>query len=552
MAFNVVMDAWLPVRRRSGGREVIPPWRLTDALGPDPIQTLDFPRADFNGGAVQFLIGLLQTCLMPESPRAWRKLRTSPPAPEELRAAFEREADAFCLDGDGPRFMQDLTLSPKEAGDPKPVSALLIDAPGENALERNTDFFVKRGQAERLCPACAAAALFTLQANAPAGGVGYRTSLRGGGPLTTLVLGENLWDTVWLNVLDADGLRGLGDPSKPRKGGIFPWLAPTVTSETKGARTVPLDVHPLHMYWSMPRRIRLHFEDGPVRPCGLCDSPSALAVAGFLAKNYGYNYEGGFQHPLTPYARKEGEEPYSVKGSPIGVQYRHWCGLVDETKEAKTQRSPARVVQAFRKAEAQARRQAGLPDYRVWAFGYDMDNMKARAWVEAVVPVYEVPEGLRQAYGVNIGRLVDCAGLVCSNLRQAVKRGLFPEGKDIKVGNSILGALDARFWAATEPAFYATLRDLRDALEADGVSVPAELKLGWLKALAAEAERLFNEYAMTGEFAAEDPKRVALAWRDLRVFSAPSAKKVREALDLPIEPDKDGKRKPAAKAAKEA
>ena len=69
-----------------------------------------------------------------------------------------------------------------------PVGALLIDTPGANALRKNTDLFVKRGRIEVLSRAAAAIGLFTLSAYAPAGGAGIRTSLRGGGPLTTLLL----------------------------------------------------------------------------------------------------------------------------------------------------------------------------------------------------------------------------------------------------------------------------------------------------------------------------------------------------------------------------
>ena len=82
-----------------------------------------------------------------------------------------------------------------------PIAALLIEQPGDKTLKDNTDLFIHRGQMQSLCPACAAAALYTLQAFAPSGGKGHRTSMRGGGPLSTLLKGRNLWESVWLNVL---------------------------------------------------------------------------------------------------------------------------------------------------------------------------------------------------------------------------------------------------------------------------------------------------------------------------------------------------------------
>ena len=78
-----------------------------------------------------------------------------------LDAAFEPLAPAFQLDGDGPRFMQDFD---NLDGAGNRVAGLLIDAPGDNTIRRNTDILVKRGQVTTLCRASAAMALFTLQA----------------------------------------------------------------------------------------------------------------------------------------------------------------------------------------------------------------------------------------------------------------------------------------------------------------------------------------------------------------------------------------------------
>lgn len=190
---NLIEDQWLPVRRRSGREERIAPWELSDQK--DPIIRLASPRPDFDGALVQFLIGLLQTCFAPEDNRQWQQRLRQPPSPDELRNAFSAVKTAFTLDGDGPRFMQDLTLENEVAELPFikiekhtcEIEDILIESPGEQTIERNTDHFIKRDQIKALCPACAAIALFTLQINAPSGGSGHRTGIRGGGPLTTLI-----------------------------------------------------------------------------------------------------------------------------------------------------------------------------------------------------------------------------------------------------------------------------------------------------------------------------------------------------------------------------
>ena len=258
--FNLIHGEWLPVQRRSGTVEHIAPSRITERIGEDPIVALAWPRPDFNGAAHEFLIGLLSTAAAPSDDDEWAKSWFDPPAPTILAERFAKVAPAFDLDGPGPRFLQD--LDPLEDAEEKGVAALLIDAPGAHTLRNNADLFVKRRGTPVLCRATAAMALYTLSAYAPSGGVGHRTSLRGGGPLTTLVVashesyGATLWGRLWPNVETKEqiGWRTAGAGVDDHLSAIFPWLVPTRTSNPRdgGRRTTPDDVHPLQVYWGMP------------------------------------------------------------------------------------------------------------------------------------------------------------------------------------------------------------------------------------------------------------------------------------------------------------
>ncbi|MBJ3867179.1 type I-E CRISPR-associated protein Cse1/CasA, partial [Salmonella enterica subsp. enterica serovar Indiana] len=169
---------------------------------------------------------------------------------------------AFQFGAETPSFMQDFEPL---SGEKVSIASLLPEIPGAQTTKFNKDHFVKRGVTERFCPHCAALALFSLQLNAPAGGKGYRTGLRGGGPLTTLVelqeyQGERqtpLWRKLWLNVMPQD----TADLPLPDQcdATVFPWLAATRTSEQANAVTTPEQVNTLQAYWGMPRRIRLDF-----------------------------------------------------------------------------------------------------------------------------------------------------------------------------------------------------------------------------------------------------------------------------------------------------
>ena len=151
--------------------------------------------------------------------------------------------------------------------------------------------------------------------------------LRGGGPLTTLVLPRSeasIWHLLWANVPC-----GTPPPAAdlPR---VFPWLSPTVTSE--GTRAVtPQNAHPLQCWWGMPRRIRLDFSaEDTSGLCDLTDEPDTVQVTSWRQRPRGPNYAAwGRFHPLTPhYALKVGGEYLPVHPQSGGIGYRHWLGLV--------------------------------------------------------------------------------------------------------------------------------------------------------------------------------------------------------------------------------
>ncbi|KAF5049027.1 CRISPR-associated protein Cse1 [anaerobic digester metagenome] len=529
---NLIHDPWIPVVRKSGGHDRVPPWRLTDRYMDDPVVGLDASRADFNGAIVQFLIGLVQTTLPPENGREWRRRLRMPPTPEELRTAFEPIVQAFDLDGDGARFMQDLDLS---EGEPTPVDRLLMEMPGEQTLKKNIDHFQKRYTVQCCCLRCTGMALLTLQTNAPSGGRGHRTSLRGGGPLTTLVLGRTLWETVWLNTLEERQIDALGNAALREPSDTFPWLAPTRTS-TGGEVTTSLDAHPLQMYWGMPRRIRLQVtEEEREVECDLCGDRVTETVTTYLTKDGGVNYKGGWRHPLTPHTRVKNDPDLLPRhGQPGGVTYRNWLGLVQSHPERGI---PAQVVTTFREMRA-----ADLEEIRprLWAFGYDMDNMKARCWYEGTMPLLHVGEegGLRERFEAEIGRLIRAAELVVSSTRSCIRQAWYEDPKNAPTGD--LSFIDARFWQETEAAFYRQQAALPSVFERN--EDPAPFRLSWLRVLRDEAMALFGEYSQEAQIELADPRRIARARRTLLMYTSPKNRLIAQALDLPAEPKTTGKR----------
>jgi len=208
--YSLAVEPWLPVATKNGKRIFI---RIRD-VGREDLLRIDTGRADCDISLTEFLIGLLSVSMGPSGIRDWVKRYETPPSPDEIDAAIKPFAHALVLDGDGPRFFQDCESL---KGEEVPVSSLLMEMPGAQTLKDNADHFVKRGGASLLSRKGAAIALLTLQTNAPSGGAGHRTSLRGGGPATTLIIPrrEDAGPVPHRNRAQRDKGRGLGHGSSP-------------------------------------------------------------------------------------------------------------------------------------------------------------------------------------------------------------------------------------------------------------------------------------------------------------------------------------------------
>lgn len=502
--FSLIDRPWIPVRRLASGAGFMRPGQLVENLEDDPVVAIDWPRADFAIATLEWLIGLFAIARPPKSAREWLLMWHNPPSVGDLDEAFRPLAHAFVLDGDGPRFMQDFeNIEGRSNG----VASLLIEAPGEQTQKRNTDLLVKRGRVSVLGRAAAAIALYTLQAYAPAGGAGNRTGLRGGGPLTTLAIPPtsplSVWHVVWANT-------PIGNPVAPeRLSHVLPWLEPARISD-KGEAVNPAEPDDRLAFWGMPRRIRLDFDTAVAEQlCDLTGQLDTRLVRAWRQRPYGANYRN-FRHFLTPYyrAKPKDTEWLPVHPQPGGIGYRHFLGLVFHAPD-EMQR-PAGTIELFRDERLSDCADEGPRHWRILAAGYDMDNMKARGFVEAEMPVFEPANPDQSEICVAaVARLIAGAREAESLLRRAVRRALFADGADVKTDAGLFPNLRARFWSETEPAFFAQIERLSREYDPDAAA------RSFLAAVVLVSMRLFEEVAPILE--ADRPDRIAAAARGLRL-----------------------------------
>ncbi|MFZ1344242.1 type I-E CRISPR-associated protein Cse1/CasA [Thiothrix eikelboomii] len=536
---NLINDPWIPIQRKSGAKALIAPWQLTEA--DDPVIALNAPRPDFNGALLQFLIGLLQTAATPASHDQWLDWLEEPPTPEVLKACFEPYADAFALQGEKGSFMQD--FEPLENGAVNSIAEMLIDTSGGGT------HFVKAGSMNYVCSCCAATALFTLQTNAPAGGRGHLTSIRGGGPMTTLVildaasdLANDLWHSIWLNVIDLPLFKTLsGDTSKNETGDIFPWLALTRFGDQ--LTTTPVDAHPLQMYWGMPRRLKILWDRLSSGHCDLCGSFSDSLVSHYRTRPYGVNYDSAWQHPLSPYSISAQDGALIALHPQPGVMtYQHWVGITDGDDSVFI----ALVAKRYRVLAERWGEQ-----FRLYAFGYDMDKMKARCWYEATFPLFFIADEIKLDFVKRVQSLTSATEEFSRIVTNCVKDAWFDgdqsknkEKKSNYFKSSPAVSIKIGFYQHTEIAFYQAAKALQTKL-VDGTD--QTVLHSWHATLRKAAFDLFDYWAARGDIAQANPRRVADARSKLIALCY--SKKIKEALQLPINEKKASK---TSKSKKEA
>ena len=539
MPYNLLHERWLPVRYRDGSTERVAPHEIVAADGergrPVAVQA---SRPDFTGALAQFLVGLIQTAFAPATPRDWRRFYRTPPASDTLQAAFRPFDPVFNLDGDGPRFMQEL-LDLSDEGD-RPATELLFTSPSVNAVEERADHFTSMGK-ERLSAPEAAAALLTYQLYTTGTGGGskgaHRAGLRGsGGPLTTLVVADErldaaLWRTVWLNVLTRGDVEKGATGTQAPLGDLFPWMAPTRTSADDRFLSVE-DASPYSVFWATPTRIRL-----------VPDHEADSEVPTFGAWRWviqGPKYEGGWEHPLSPHTSDKDGLPTPLKADPALFSYRHWVGLSVNRKSAPGTKGvrPARVVAALPDRVRTIRgatdgdvedrpQESKTGQVRLWAFGYRIGKgNKATSWTESKGPLFATGSEARPGFEALAFDLVETADHLQDRLAEAARRALYgtyerdarkqwtgPSQYDGAKDKLVIDGLRARFWNATEPAFYDTLEAAARLLDQDPSDPIVDLRRRWLDDVRVPLLTLFQEATGGTAFQARNPKATAVAER---------------------------------------
>lgn len=331
---NLLIDDWIPVQHQGVFKQI----SLKALLTSDEPWQVSLPRDDMEMACLQLLVSLTQMLFTPVDGKELKGRINKPITVNEYNDAVAGKDEWFDMDHLEHPFMQIRGVKATELTD---MAKLFAGLTGSTS----STFVNEPNLASKLCPSCAVLGLFNQAMNCPGFGGGFKASLRGSAPISTLILGDNLRETLWKNVL-----------SKAVLDDVMPWHEATrhekpnwVDRVKPGQKIGSHETGLLRGLFWQPAHIELVSEEG--QGCCDCCGQEGTRYLGFKKEKFVYEFSGVWPHPHGPRIYKltkgEREEKFSsfTTNAPTWTLLNQFLIQEDLEKEGRT---PAPVVSQAR------------------------------------------------------------------------------------------------------------------------------------------------------------------------------------------------------------
>lgn len=427
---NLLIDNWIPVQHQGVFKQI----SLNTLLTQDEPWQISLPRDDMEMACLQLLVSLTQMLFVPKDGSELKARFKKPITEAEYIDAVEGKADWFEMDHPEQPFMQVRGVKAAELTD---MAKLFAGLTGSTS----STFVNEPNLASKLCSSCAVLGLFNQAMNCPGFGGGFKASLRGSAPISTLILGDDLRQTLWQNVL-----------CKPLLDEVMPWYENAKDEQPNWVMLVkPKQQVAAHetgllrgLFWQ-PAHIELVCEEGH-GTCDCCGNDDQRYV-GFNKAKFVYDFSGVWPHPLAPriykVAKGEREEKFSsfTTNAPSWTLLNQFLIKEDLDKEGRT---PAPVV-------TQARNLAlnnGM--FHLMVGGYRNNQASI---LERRHELFSIAKGWENNDAL-IARVVDTGMTYKTELRKKLY-GFFKA-----TGAAVQNQAEHRFYKQTEPLVHNMLRSM--------------------------------------------------------------------------------------------
>jgi len=348
---NLLTAAWIPIQDKGIYQKIT----LQQLLCGEKEGNICLPRDDMELACLQLLSTTTQTLFTPENKKALGSYVTQLLTPEVYQAAVQDKLDWFDLDHAETPFMQFRGVKSTAA---TPMNKLMAGV----ADGTNKTFVNPQGLIEGLCHSCVAIALFNAANNCPSMGGGFKGSLRGSTPITLLIKGKTLRETIWLNVLTEETISQVMPWYETTKEQLPNYLKPINKGDTVQASAIGL----LRGLLWQPAYFELLPVTADQQTCSCCGCKE-FVYTGFNKEKFSYTIEGIWPHPLSSRiftikgGNKEEKFPSFTTKAPT---WTHMSRLVLDEQTNKGGHQAAPVIQQARTFIASAKMQLIVGGYR--------------------------------------------------------------------------------------------------------------------------------------------------------------------------------------------
>jgi CRISPR system Cascade subunit CasA len=380
---NLLTDTWIPIQQQGRYQKI----GLQQLLCGEADGELCLPRDDMELACLQLLCAITQVLFTPKDKKELGRFVQQPLPPEIYAETCKDKLDWFDLDHPKTPFMQIRGVNAKE---PTTMDKLLAGV----ADGTNKSFVNPAGLGEALCGGCAAIALFNVANNAPSMGGGFKGSLRGSTPITVLIKGKDLRQTLWLNVLTEESAES-----------VMPWyqetkyLLPNYLDTVKAEEKISASAIGLvrGLLWQPAHFELLPVEKTATCSCCGCEEP---VYRGFKKAKFNYTVEGVWPHPLSSrtFAIKKGEKEEKFPSfTTTAPTWTHLSKLVVDQQNDKEGQQAAPVLQQARTFIAADKIQLIVGGYRnnqatVLERRHELFSL-AQGWAEHGLVIHKIIEG---------------------------------------------------------------------------------------------------------------------------------------------------------------
>jgi CRISPR system Cascade subunit CasA len=335
---NLLTDRWISVRDSAIFKQISYKELLCTE---QPGLQVALPRDDLELACIQMLTAMTQVIFMPKNKKDLRTRIKVPLTDKEYDEGIEKyngkDREWFDLDHPNWPFMQTRGVKGKFTS----IQKIMIGMPEESSTSPNAHcFFNEPTEIVTACAGVTAIALFNQASNSPSFGGGFKGSLRGAAPVSTMVMGKNFRDMIWMNILSEDKVIQ-----------FLPWYNDTKESD-KPVWVEPIGKGDIYNYtigllrglfWQ-PAHIELS-KSPDLQSCDLIGVTNQECYTGFIKERFVYELQGTWPHPYSP---RQFEKDGSVKYVAFKGADPSWTQLSQYLYENKNNQNegytPAAVV----------------------------------------------------------------------------------------------------------------------------------------------------------------------------------------------------------------